>query len=98
MEDILKKAELARQSLLPLKSEAVYQKEYEIFAEGYLEDSIELKNKTARMLSTLPSEEAGTSTVVNKSTSHTQEEIVSNGESNFQGTFQNCTFLICNDK
>nr|XP_023029625.1 uncharacterized protein LOC111517651 [Leptinotarsa decemlineata] len=35
-------------------------------AEGYLEDSIELRNKTTRMLSTLSSEEAGTSTVVNR--------------------------------
>ncbi|XP_074030226.1 uncharacterized protein [Leptinotarsa decemlineata] len=66
-------------------------------AEGYLEDSIELRNKTARMLSTLSSEEAGTSTVVNRSSSHTKEEIVSSGGSNFQGTFQNCTFIICND-
>uniref|UniRef100_V5I8C6 Tyr recombinase domain-containing protein n=2 Tax=Anoplophora glabripennis TaxID=217634 RepID=V5I8C6_ANOGL len=66
-------------------------------AEGYLEDSIELRNKTARMLSTLPLEEAGTSTVVNRSSSHTKEEIVSSGGSNFQGTFQNCTFIICND-
>ncbi|XP_074038703.1 uncharacterized protein [Leptinotarsa decemlineata] len=32
-------------------------------AEGYLEDSIELRNKTARMLSTLSSEEAGPSTL-----------------------------------
>ncbi|KAK5639943.1 hypothetical protein RI129_010754 [Pyrocoelia pectoralis] len=62
-------------------------------AEGYLEDSIELRNKTARMLSTLPSEDAGTSTVVNR---RTNEEIVSSGGSHFQGIFQNCTFIISN--
>ncbi|XP_074040190.1 uncharacterized protein [Leptinotarsa decemlineata] len=31
MEDILKKAEQARESLIPSKSEAVYQKEYKIY-------------------------------------------------------------------
>ncbi|KAK5641120.1 hypothetical protein RI129_009667 [Pyrocoelia pectoralis] len=57
------------------------------------ENSIELRNKAATLLS----EEADTSAVVNRSTSHTKEKIVPSGGCNFQGTFQNCTFIICND-
>ncbi|KAJ8979948.1 hypothetical protein NQ317_002027 [Molorchus minor] len=45
------------------------------------------------MLSTLPSEETGTSNVVlSESNSYTKEKIVSSNE-----TFQNCTFIICNN-
>ncbi len=67
-------------------------------AEGYLADSIELKNQTARMLSTLRSEEAGTSIQMCNSKSHTEKKLnCSNGDS-FQGNFDNCKFIICNNK
>ncbi|XP_074031893.1 uncharacterized protein [Leptinotarsa decemlineata] len=150
MEDILKKAEQARESLIPSKSEAVYQTEYKIYLdwltrknvmpkdvtetvflayfqelpETYSPNSLWTKWSMLKSMVTVhekrditkfnelqaflkrksksykPKKSAVLSpkdVIKNRSSSHTKEEIVSSGGSNFQGTFQNCTFIICND-
>ncbi|XP_074034967.1 uncharacterized protein [Leptinotarsa decemlineata] len=46
MEDILKKAEQARESLIPSKSEAVYQKEYKIYLDWLTRKNVMPKDVT----------------------------------------------------
>ncbi|XP_023310451.1 uncharacterized protein LOC111691604 [Anoplophora glabripennis] len=50
MEQILKKAEKARESLIPSKSEAVYQKEYKIYLEWLTRNNVMPKDATETVL------------------------------------------------
>lgn len=71
-------------------------------AEGYLEDSIEMKKKTARMLAGM-SDDTKTATasfsnaLVDAGSSLSGKPLISSGGGNsFSGNFENCKFFVCN--
>lgn len=66
-------------------------------AEGYLADSMELKNKTARMLAGMSDERRETSclnTVINSDNRSIENPC--NSGNNFSGKFDNCRFVFVN--